>query len=182
LNSSSNLSSQSQVQIPSSAQTFAKKTILIPASSLPQYLGDLEENSPLPFSIPLAMNNNTSSGIYPVSLKVTYSDDLRNNYTVINNGTVEFISPVTATNKGQGFLGSYDSLLILIILAIAGIIGLYIIRRLRPKWKTGNNNIDSGHDDEDSSNESANNKGNTEDIESLLGEEGSNVKENFRKK
>jgi hypothetical protein len=175
LNSSSS-AIQGQEQLPSSAQTFAKKTILIPASSFPQYLGDLEENSPLPFSIPLAMNNNTSSGVYPVSLKVTYSDDLRNSYTVINNGTVEFISPVPTTNKGQGFLGNYDSLLILIIFAIVGIVSVLVFRRLRSKRKTGNNNTKPGHSEGDSGNDNANDKGNNEDIESLLGEEGSNFK------
>ena len=182
LSSSSSSANQSQGQIPPSTQTLAKKTILTPASSFPQYLGDLEENSPLPFSIPLAMNNNTASGVYPVSLKVTYSDDLRNSYTVINNGTVEFISPITTTNKGQGFLGNYDSLLLLIMLAIVGIVGMLIVRMLRSKRKTGNNNIESMHDDEDSGNENANDKDNTEDIESLLGEEGSNFKENYQKK
>lgn len=182
LSSSSSSANQSQEEIPTSTQTLATKSILMPASSFPQYLGDLEENSPLPFSIPLAMNNNTPSGIYPVSLKVTYSDDLRNSYTIINNGTVEFISPVTTTNKGQGFLGNYDSLLILIILTIAGIVGMFIVRWLRSKRKTGNNNIKTIHDDGDSGNENANDKGNTEDIESLLGEDGSNFKENLQKK
>jgi hypothetical protein len=122
------------------------------------------------------MNNNTSSGVYPVSLKVTYSDDLRNSYTVINNGTVEFISPVPTTNKGQGFLGNYDSLLILIIFAIVGIVSVLVFRRLRSKRKTGNNNTKPGHSEGDSGNDNANDKGNNEDIESLLGEEGSNFK------
>ena len=182
LSSSSNPTNPSQGQLPSSTQTLEKKTVLMPASSFPQYLGDLEENSPLPFSIPLAMNNNTAAGIYPVSLKVTYSDDLRNSYTVINNGTVEFNSPVTTTNKGQGFLGNYNSILIIIIMAIAGIFGIFIVRRLRSKRKRGNNNIELRHDGVDSGNENADNNGNTEDIESLLGEEGSNFKENSQKK
>jgi hypothetical protein len=182
LSSSSNLVNTSQGQLPSSRQTLEKKTVLIPASSFPQYLGDLEENSPLPFSIPLAMNNNTAAGIYPVSLKVTYSDDLRNSYTVIKDGTVEFNSPVTTTNKGQGFLGNHNSLLILIIMAIAGIVAIFIVGRVRSKRKRSNNNIELGHDDLDSGNENVDNKGNTEDIESLLGEEGSNFKENSQKK
>jgi hypothetical protein len=38
------------------------------------------------------------------------------------------------------------------------------------------------HDDVDSGNENANDKGNSEEIESLLGEEGSNFKENYQKK
>jgi hypothetical protein len=182
LSSSSNPTNPSQGKLPSSTQTLEKKTVLMPASSFPQYLGDLEENSPLPFSIPLAMNNNTAVGIYPVSLKVTYSDDLRNSYTVINNGTVEFNSPVITTNKGQGFLGNYNSILIIIIMAIAGIFGIFIVRRRRSKRKRSNNNIELRHDGVDSDNENADNNGNTEDIESLLGEEGSNFKENSQKK
>ncbi|HXW11837.1 MAG TPA: hypothetical protein VD694_03680 [Nitrososphaeraceae archaeon] len=182
LSSSSSPANQSKGKLPSSTQTLEKKTILVPASSFPQYLGDLEENSPLPFSIPLAMNNNTASGIYPVSLKVTYSDDLRNSFTVINNGTVEFISPITTTNKGQGFLGNYDSLLVALILAIGGIFGIFIIRRLRSKKKADNKNYESGHDDSDTGNDDENIAGNTDDIESILGEEGSNFKENFQKK
>lgn len=182
LSSSSSLTNKSEGQLPSPTQTTGKNTILAPVSSFPQYLGDLEENSPLPFSIPLAINNNTASGIYPVSLKVTYSDDLRNSYTVISNGTVEFISPVTTSNKGQGLFGNYDLLLIVVILAIAGIIGIFIVRRIRDNKKTGNKNIGSGHKDGDTGNDNENNKGSIDDIESLLGEEGSNFKENFQKK
>ncbi|HXV89002.1 MAG TPA: hypothetical protein VD710_07910 [Nitrososphaeraceae archaeon] len=181
-NSSSSLSSslaeQSEGQLPpSSTQGSKNKEILVPVSSFPQYLGDLEENSPLPFSIPLAMNNNTSSGVYPVSLEVTYSDDLRNSYTVINNGTVEFVSPATTSNKGQGFLGNYDTLLIVVILAIIGIIAFIVVRRFRSKKKTGIQNIVLEHEDESGGHD--NDKGNDEDIESLLGGEDSTYKENF---
>ncbi len=164
----------------SSTQGSENKEILVPASSFPQYLGDLEENSPLPFSIPLAINNNTSSGIYPVSLKVTYSDDLRNSYTVINNGTVEFVSPVTTSNEGQGFLGNYDTLLIVVILAIIGTIVFIVVRRFRSKKKTGIQNIEPEHNEENGGHD--NDKGNDEDIESLLGGEDSAYKENFQKK
>ena len=178
---SSSLAEQSEGQLPpSSTQGSKNKEILVPASSFPQYLGDLEENSPLPFSIPLAMNNKTSSGVYPVSLKVTYSDDLRNSYTVINNGTVEFVSPATTSNKGQGFLGNYDTLLIIVILAIIGIIAFIVVRRFKSKKKTGIQNIEPEHEDENGGHDS--DKGNDEDIESLLGGEDSTYKENFQKK
>src|SRR5918992_927679 len=36
-----------------------------------QYLGDLSENSPLPFSIPLNINKDAPGGAYPVSIKIT---------------------------------------------------------------------------------------------------------------
>jgi hypothetical protein len=179
--SSSSLAEQSEGQLPQSfTQGSENKEILVPASSFPQYLGDLEENSPLPFSIPLTINNNTSSGIYPVSLKVTYSDDLRNSYTIINNGTVEFVSPVTTSNKGQGILGNYDTLLIVVILAIIGTITFIVVRRFKSKKKTEIQNIEPEHKEENGSND--NDKGNDVDIESLLGGEDSSYKENFQKK
>lgn len=178
--SSSSLAEQNEGQVKSSTLGSKNKAILVPASSFPQYLGDLEENSPLPFSIPLAINNNTASGIYPISLKVTYSDDLRNSYTVINNGTVEFVSPVTTSDKGQGFFGNYDILLIAVILAIIGIIAFMIVRRFRSKKKTGIQNIEPEHNE--ANGDQDNNKGDDEDIESLLGGEDSTYKENFQKK
>jgi hypothetical protein len=74
----------------------------------PQYLGDLQPDSPLPFSIPLTVNvNNTAAGVYPVKLKVTYSDDLKNSHTVYLNNTVQVVHPQTEQNTGQsgGILG-----------------------------------------------------------------------------
>ena len=68
------------------------------------------------------------------------------------------------------------------ILAIAGIIGIFIARRIRDNKKTGNKNIESGHKDRDTGNDGENNKDSIDDIESLLGEQGSNFKENFQKK
>jgi hypothetical protein len=181
LTPSSNTSNQSGGGLPASTQASDKETILVPASSFPQYLGDLEENSPLPFSIPLAIDNNTASGIYPVSLKVTYSDDLRNSFSVLNNGSVEFISPTTTSNNGQEFFGGTNLLLIVIILAIAGTIILIIVRRLRSHRNIGSQGMKSERRGGDSGGND-NDKGNIDDIESLLGGENSGFKENFQKK
>ncbi len=87
----------------------------MPITYTPQYLGDLEDNSPLPFSIPLAIgingNNGTSgselsAGNYPISLRITYSDELRNTHAVILNRTVSYSPPQQEENApNQGFLG-----------------------------------------------------------------------------
>ena len=74
-------------------------------SSLPpsQYLGDLQPDSPLPFSIPLTANiNNTAPGIYPVKLEVTYSDDLKNSHTTVLNNTVQLAPQQQKARNGQG--------------------------------------------------------------------------------
>jgi hypothetical protein len=74
----------------------------------PQYLGDLQPDSPLPFSIPLTVNvNNTAQGVYPVKLQVTYSDDLKNSHTVVLNNSVQVVHPQVQQDTGQsgGILG-----------------------------------------------------------------------------
>jgi hypothetical protein len=158
--------------------TDDKNNILLPASSFPQYLGDLEENSPLPFSIPLAMKNSSASGIYPVSLKVTYSDDLRNGYTVINNGTVDFMAPEMTSNQGQAFLGNYNIIFFVIVGIIAVIITIFILRRFKSKIKT---KLLERELNENEGKRSQNGSQNEEDIETLLGGEDTSNDENFKK-
>ncbi|MDQ3885045.1 MAG: hypothetical protein M3239_06340, partial [Thermoproteota archaeon] len=90
------------------------QSVLTPLTYAPQYLGDLEDNSPLPFSIPLAVSSsgvgtsgNLPAGDYPVSLKITYSDELRNAHDLILNSTVSYNPPQQQQEKSpnQGFLG-----------------------------------------------------------------------------
>jgi hypothetical protein len=82
---------------------------LVSASNLPSYLGDLQDDSPLPFSIPLLLQNNSSPGTYPVSLKITYNDDLRNSHQIILNSSVELTRPKERSggneNQDHGIFG-----------------------------------------------------------------------------
>src|SRR5215211_2314862 len=111
------------IEIQSNNPTASNQSSIVPITYTPQYLGDLEDNSPLPFSIPLAIGingNNVSSsssssssgssslaaGNYPLSLRITYSDELRNTHAVILNRTVSYNPPQQAENApNQGFLG-----------------------------------------------------------------------------
>src|SRR6185503_11565803 len=177
--STNNVDNQKMTTSSTPMSTDDKNNILLPASSFPQYLGDLEENSPLPFSIPLAMKNSSASGIYPVSLKVTYSDDLRNDYTVITNGTVEFIAPVTTSNQGQAFLGNYTMIFFVMVAIVAVIIGIVILRRFRSKIKT--KSLEGELKDNEVNSSPKADSQNDEDIETLLGGEGNSHDENFKK-
>ncbi|MGC2575328.1 MAG: hypothetical protein WA364_27800, partial [Candidatus Nitrosopolaris sp.] len=75
----------------------------------PQYLGDLQADSPLPFSIPLTVDiNNTAPGMYPVILRVSYSDDLHNPHvTYLHDSVVVVPHPPPPANNGGplAFLG-----------------------------------------------------------------------------
>ncbi|MGA9941516.1 MAG: hypothetical protein WBP88_05930, partial [Nitrososphaeraceae archaeon] len=107
----------------------------------PQYLGDLDENSPLPVSIPLNMPNKVESGTYPVSLRVTYKDDLRMEHSTIVNGTVLFQQKAQTKTSSGGLFGSdQDATTILpgviaVIAIIAISVMIFVRRRRRSKLK-----------------------------------------------
>lgn len=110
-----------------------------------QYLGDLSENSPLPFSIPLNINKDAAGGAYPVSIRVTYSDTLRNTHELVLNGTVNYTPKSTNTSSGSGgFLGSSELsntiVPLVIALAIISIIVIFIRRRQSRNRKTISSN------------------------------------------
>jgi hypothetical protein len=145
----------------------------------PQYLGDLEDNSPLPFSIPLAIGINDdnargsgdssssslAAGDYPVSLRITYSDELRNPQEVILNTTVSYSPPQEVeAAPNQGFLGIGSSStagdsgtsnnfvvpLVFIFVAIgATAVVIIMVRRRRSRTKKISRLMGSQEDDDD---------------------------------
>ncbi|MDQ3961528.1 MAG: hypothetical protein M3230_03500, partial [Thermoproteota archaeon] len=67
-----------------------------------QFLGDLAVNSPLPFNIPLQITQQNSGqeeevtlNGYPISLRITYSDELRNTHEFIVDETIN-LEPIQA--------------------------------------------------------------------------------------
>ena len=131
---------------PSSASSASSDTKQAPrhlVNEFPpqQYLGDLSENSPLPFSIPLNINKDAAGGAYPVSIRVTYSDTLRNTHELVLNGTVNYAPKSTNSSSGSGgFLGSSELsntiVPLVIALAIISIIVIFIRRRRSRNRKT----------------------------------------------
>ena len=115
--------SQTQTSLPSTSNKNLA-TILMPTSS--QYLASIGPNLPVPFNIPLqavhvpisksqqqnsAGNDNYTGalGAYPISLEITYTDNLKNIHNLIINNTVNLpgIGPLTqqaavASNPLQG--------------------------------------------------------------------------------
>jgi len=120
---------------PELSQSNSNKS-LVTGPSQQQYLGDLSENSPLPFSIPLSIDSELPAGNYPVSLNVTYSDNLRMVHELLLNDTVVYEGQPSASSNSNsnnaaftienGF-SSIFPMVIIIIVVIA--IGLFLIRR-----------------------------------------------------
>jgi len=105
-----------------------------------QYLGDLSVDSPLPFSMPLNIDNRTLStiqpGIYPITLKITYSDDLKISHVLLVNSSVDFEPKhAQSSNSTGGSGGALSGFGIIVIAAIAAVIVFLFVRRRRSKSK-----------------------------------------------
>jgi hypothetical protein len=111
-----------------------------------QYLGDLSENSPLPFSIPLDINKDATKGTYPISVKVTYNDNLRNTHLLLLNGTVRYIPHQTeADTNTKGYFGldtQSPSFIIIVIGVFVAFVLVYAILRKKRKGKVNNKSND----------------------------------------
>ena len=120
-----------------SGQNVSNLKIVTPASTTPEYLGDLEEDSPLPFNIPLSTSNKSSSGNYLVPIKVEYYDDLRNQYVIYESGIVMVDLPQQPVNENQGVwsIFSLSNPMGLVLLMVLIIIIIMIWRFLRAKRK-----------------------------------------------
>ncbi len=118
----------------------------IPILPPPQYLGDLSVDSPLPFSMPLSIDNKTMAimppGNHLIPLKITYSDDLKIPHELLVNSSVDFEpkQPLSSStgSGGNGLfgLGSANSggnnmMVIEIILIIVTAAVIYFLVRKR---------------------------------------------------
>ena len=112
-----------------------------------QYLGDVTENSPLPFSIPLTIENSTKAGTYPVYLRVSYKDNLRIPHELTMNGSVDFKPIYQTAHQGQSLFGignivndntsnsSIIPLLIILSISIIIIATIVVLKKRRSKSK-----------------------------------------------
>jgi hypothetical protein len=146
---------------------LSEQTNFVRSIASQQYLGDLAENSPLPFSIPLTIDNSTKAGTYPVFLKVSYRDNLRIPHELTINGSVDYDPIQQTNNEGQNIFGigstSSDDrntpaiIPILAIIAIGVIVAsIVVLRKRRSKSKlsrilginNNNNKIEKEQEDE----------------------------------
>ncbi len=107
---------------------------LMPLTDDPQYLGDLEENSPLPFTIPLASDGGRiPAGQYPVSLLIKYSDELRDEYEFEINSVVPVEPPAQEGPAQSGGMpdGTTNMIVIGLILVAVAVIAVIVITRRR---------------------------------------------------
>ncbi|MCI0562120.1 MAG: hypothetical protein MN733_26840 [Nitrososphaera sp.] len=112
-----------------------------------QYLGDLEENSPLPFSIPVDVGN-AGAGTYPISLKVTYKDNLRQLHTLDVKSDVVYV-PETPADESAANPGMDMVIPVGIGAAIAAAIATVVLVRRRKRTALKRTITERKHDDMD---------------------------------
>ncbi len=114
-----------------------------------QYLGDLTANSPLPFNIPIRFAEGTEPGSYPVTVKVTYKDDLRVAFEKEIDGMVQY-TPLVVKKSESPSIFSNIGIIAGIGAAAAGGAGYYFVRRkMKTELPEGRSKIDSDDDELD---------------------------------
>lgn len=93
-----------------------------------QYLGDLTANSPLPFNIPVAFAEGAKPGEYPVTIKISYKDDLRVPFEITIDDLVSYEPLVVRKQKAPSI---YPNIGIFAGIGVAGAVGYYFARRRR---------------------------------------------------
>ncbi|HKG71119.1 MAG TPA: hypothetical protein VKA87_04425 [Nitrososphaeraceae archaeon] len=126
--------------------SLSEQKSLVGSFASQQYLGDLTENSPLPFSIPLTIENSTKAGTYSVFLKVSYRDNLRIPHELTINGSVDYEPIQQTNNEGQSIFGigsnsnvarNTPAIIPILVILVIGIIivTIVVLRKRRSKSK-----------------------------------------------
>jgi hypothetical protein len=142
-------SQQASVQYLGNIATNSSKPINIPLHDVPILSSQRQNNissykNEAPLLTGIALNspdtksfamgvekNNTTPGIYPVSLKITYYDDLKNSHDLIIDSPVQInpAQPEETSNQGNGLFA-------ILIAAIIIAIGIAVI--ILKKWPERN--------------------------------------------
>ncbi|MHA1974945.1 MAG: COG1361 S-layer family protein [Candidatus Hodarchaeales archaeon] len=96
------------------------------ASNSFTYLGEIEVDSPLPFTLLTTINSSAPVGTNTLTLKIFYQDDIFNVYSIVVQFQIEIIEGVgttTSENTGPDFLSGVlsSSFTLMLILATIGL-------------------------------------------------------------
>ncbi len=119
---------------------------IIKANAGQQYLGDLTANSPLPFNIPVSLAEGTSVGKYPVTIKVTYSDDLRIPFDKQMNNELSYTPPMIEKKDTSS---AFSNMGLFAGVGAAGVGGYYFVRRRKKSSTVGRKDKDKNSSDAD---------------------------------
>ncbi len=87
------------------ASLIGYEGVLVSTSASKSYLGEIEPDSPLPFSLSAKINSSTTAGDYQISCMICYQDEFFSVYTIIIDFevTVLTLTKTTTGNSGLDF-------------------------------------------------------------------------------
>jgi hypothetical protein len=133
------ISTRSNSNQPNSQESVEKSSESKKLTSAPQYLGDLPDDSTIPFSITLPANQ-IVPGVYPATFKIVYTDDLKKSHEVIIDSEVTFQPQQNSLANSRNQNSNTDiPIYVYPIIAIAGIVILYLVIKKLRKSKTKDN-------------------------------------------
>lgn len=111
------------------------------------YLGEVEENAPVPFTLTVNTNSSIQNGTYPVDVSITYRDDQYIDHTF--NITTYFIVEKSenghnGSGETNGFnISLYEAGLVLSVIIAASLIIFWLYRRRNAKQRKTQNSRNS---------------------------------------
>lgn len=112
--------------------------ILILSQESSSYIGEVEENSPVPFTVSAYVKSDVKNGTYPVTIVITYTDDLFKEHTyniTVNIRVQKSSEEETGSEEKIGFLDLlYRGGLTILIstVTLVAIVVLFIRRSAKP--------------------------------------------------
>ena len=119
----------------------------------PQYIGDITEDSSIPFNIPLAPNT-LKPGINSIALKIVYADDVKKFHELVVNGKVNFEAKPNPTdseraNRGSQLGGMQSPILLLGVVAVAAVASTIGIMKYKKSRDSKSQIIDLAKSEDD---------------------------------
>jgi hypothetical protein len=115
------------------------------------YIGEVDPNTPVPFSTTIPYTLRASSEKLEVVLELTYKNSFGNNQVSTFNTTTtvtanagSITSPVTTTNNSDVALVQAALYVIIAVVVVAAVVGIVVVRRKRRQMR-----VDSGEDVEE---------------------------------
>lgn len=106
----------------------------------PQYIGDISEDSSIPFNIPLSQSNMLRPGVNTVSLKIIYADDLKEFHEVTVKSQVNFEAkpnPMDSERtRPNSQLGIVQNPIVIIALAVIIAASVIVIKKYKSAKNT----------------------------------------------
>ena len=112
--------------------------ILLLSQESSSYIGEVEENSPVPFTVSAYVKSNVQNGTYPVTITITYTDDLFEEHVLNITVKIAVQKSSEGETESEGKTSFFDLLyrggftILISVITLIAIIVLYLRKSAKP--------------------------------------------------